>query len=166
LHAIPQAPPEQVAFPPLDGGGHTVLQFPQCCVSSLVFKQTPLQLENPVLQSMPQLPALHVGLPFAGGVQPSSHSPQFAGSEFVSTQTPPQLSSPEPQLLVHAPLEQTSSRAHETSQLPQYDGFVFVSTQAPSQATKSPVQLTVQTPASHWPSPPAGASHTLSHSPQ
>jgi hypothetical protein len=96
-----------------------VLQFPQCWVSVLVFKHTPPQLENPLLQLMPQSPPLHVGLPLAGGAQPLSHPPQLAVSELVSTQTPPQFSWPEPQLLVHSPSEQTSSRSQAISQLPQ-----------------------------------------------
>lgn len=45
LQAMPQVPAEHLALPPLAGGGHTVSQSPQCCVSSLVRKQAPSQLE-------------------------------------------------------------------------------------------------------------------------
>ena len=43
LQAILQLPSVHMALPPLGGGVHTVSQSPQCWVSSLVRKQTPVQ---------------------------------------------------------------------------------------------------------------------------
>ena len=55
---------------------------------------------------MPQLPPLHVALPFATPGQALPQLLQCAGSWLVSMQEPPQFSVPFGQSLTHLPSEQ------------------------------------------------------------
>jgi hypothetical protein len=68
--------------------GHAVHEGPQCVASDCVLNwhalPVPLQSLYPALQVVPQLPWLHVAVPFAGTGQGVQLEPQCVGSPSVS----------------------------------------------------------------------------------
>jgi hypothetical protein len=96
-----------------------------------VFTQLPAHFEKPVLHAKPQLPLVHVGVPFGTAGHALLHEPQFAGSVLVATQTPPHLTKPALHAKPQPPAEHVGTAlagaVHSFPQAPQLFGSAEVS---------------------------------------
>src|ERR1051325_1831482 len=146
---------------------HLFPHLPQFALSFCRFTQLLPHWVKPLLQSRPQVPDVHVGVPFAGVGQGAQVGPQWAGSVVVSAQVPSQLVRPPWQAMPHSPEMQVGralAGASQTwsSQAPQWEVSLARFTQEPS-------QLVVPAPQSRTHLPPAQTSaegQVWSHLPQ
>ena len=132
LHESPHDPLAHVALPPpLAGPGHVVQCVPQCAGSSGL-THCPPQETSAELQELPQTPATHVAVAFAGTGQAPQVGPQWLGSVLVSKQPPSQSSPPSAHAGTHEPPEHATlppaGATHSNEHEPQCATEVAVST--------------------------------------